>query len=189
MIKYIVLGLIWAGFVTHWIMGSIPKRKTFEVFAGMGIGICLTLLVFSLSGWFRTDNTALLFRVFRWVGIVFYVSAFVLCVATLVTLKLKGVSESGIENTTHLAEVGLFRIVRHPLYLGLSLWGVGFMFILQNGVSVVLGVSAVVCFWLAGRKEDAFNLRKFGPAYEDYMRRVPMWNVWKGMKDWFHERG
>ena len=189
MIKYIVLGLIWAGFVAHWVWGSIPKRKTFEVFAGMGIGICLTLLVFSLSGWFRTDNPALLLQVFRRVGLVFYVSAVVVCVVTLITLKLKGAPESGVENTTHLAEVGLFRIVRHPLYLGLSLWSVGFMLILQNIVSLVLGAFAIVCFWMAGKKEDAFNLRKFGPVYEDYMRRVPMWNVWKGMKGRFHERG
>jgi len=34
---------------------------------------------------------------------------------------------------------------------------------------------------MASKKEDAFNLRKFGDSYREYMRKVPMWNVLKGV--------
>jgi protein-S-isoprenylcysteine O-methyltransferase Ste14 len=35
---------------------------------------------------------------------------------------------------------------------------------------------------MASRKEDVFNIEKFGDTYKDYMRRVPMWNVFQGLR-------
>ncbi|GAG80166.1 unnamed protein product, partial [marine sediment metagenome] len=30
---------------------------------------------------------------------------------------------------------------------------------------------------MASRKEDAFNIEKFGDEYREYMKKVPMWNA------------
>lgn len=31
------------------------------------------------------------------------------------------------------------------------------------------------------QNEDKLNLRKFGDRYQEYMKKVPMWNVFKGL--------
>jgi len=50
--KYLIVVCIWSGFTLHWILGSIPNQRFFEVFAGLGIGLCLTMLDFGIFGWF-----------------------------------------------------------------------------------------------------------------------------------------
>jgi protein-S-isoprenylcysteine O-methyltransferase Ste14 len=36
---------------------------------------------------------------------------------------------------------------------------------------------------MALKKEDEFNIKKFGDSYAEYMRRVLRWNVFKGLKN------
>ena len=81
-----------------------------------------------------------------------------------------------------MIEVTIFGVVRHPLYLGFALWGVGQILAIQSIISLVLGVIAVFCSWMASKKEDEFNLKKFGDGYRQYMKKVPMWNVVKGLR-------
>ena len=40
----------------------------------------------------------------------------------------------------------------------------------------------IFCLWMASKKEDGFNMKKFGADYEEYMKKVPMWNVFKGLR-------
>ena len=51
---------------------------------------------------------------------------------------------------------------------------------IQLIAAAVLGVAAFFCAWMAARKEDEFNVRRFGEGYREYMERVPMWKVVKG---------
>lgn len=89
--------------------------------------------------------------------------------------------ESGWEHTTKLIESSVYRIVRHPFYLGSALFTLGIMLLIQSIPFTLFGFVTIVCFWMASKKEDAFNLRKFGDSYREYMRKVPMWNVLKGV--------
>lgn len=45
----------------------------------------------------------------------------------------------------------------------------------------VMGVAGAFCFWLASQTEDALNIATFGAAYEEYVRKVPGWNLFKGL--------
>jgi len=47
---------------------------------------------------------------------------------------------------------------------------------------MILGIIAIFCAWMASRKEDEFNILKFGDDYREYMKKVPMWNVLKGLR-------
>ncbi len=179
---YILLGCIWIGFILYWIFNSIQKRKYFEIYAGCGIAICLTLLVFHLFGWFQKPSNIFLLKILDSMGGILYILAIIIAVISLATLKLKGNPEAGIENTTIFIEKGIFKIIRHPLYLGLSVWSMAFIFIMQSVYSTLLGIMAVFCFWAAGKKEDEFNLKKFGDSYKEYMKKVPRWNVFKGLR-------
>jgi protein-S-isoprenylcysteine O-methyltransferase Ste14 len=80
----------------------------------------------------------------------------------------------GIEKTTRLVTTGVFGYIRHPLYCSLLLlaWGAFLKDPSWVGAGLALGATA---FLLAtARVEEAENLRYFGAAYREYMRRTKM---------------
>jgi len=176
--EYVICACIWIGFILHWITGSIPKHRIFEIFAGCSISICLTLLIFGLFGWYQQAIS----QVLQVIGIALICITIALALITFITLKIKGKPKKGVENTTVLIEGTIFSMARHPLYLGFTLWGVGQILAIQSIISLILGVIAVFCSWIAAKKEDEYNLKKFGDSYRKYMQKVPMWNLIKGFR-------
>lgn len=65
----VVCAIIWAGFIVYWATGSIPRRRVFEIYAGCGIGICPTLLVLGLSGWYRHQEGVAVWQILEVVGV------------------------------------------------------------------------------------------------------------------------
>jgi len=181
---YVICAAIWIGFILHWIFGSIPKRRVFEIYAGCGIGICLTLLIFRLFRLFQNQKGILVLQV---VGNFLYFFAILMAAITFVTIGFKGRPKGSIEDTTVLIERGIFRIVRHPLYLALALWGIGLVLLTQSFLSLGLGMTALFCFWMASKEEDEFNIKKFGDSYREYMGKAPMWNFLRGLKRTFYD--
>ena len=181
--QYIICACIWIGFIVHWTVGSIPKQKYFEVYAGCGIAICLTLLVLGLAGWLQTQTDILALKILKTIGSALYILAIMVAVLSLVTLRLIGKPGTGIENTTIFIEKGIFKIIRHPLYLSLALWSISFIFLIQNIPATILGIIALYCFLRAAKQEDEFNMKKFGDVYQQYMDKVPTWNVFRGMRN------
>lgn len=116
---YTICAGIWICFILHWITGSIPKRRFFEVYAGCSISICLTLLIFGLFGWYQKAISPVL----QVIGNVLICITVVLSLITFLTFRSKGKPEKGIEETTVLIEGTIFGIIRHPLYLGFSSMG------------------------------------------------------------------
>jgi len=43
-------------------------------------------------------------------------------------------------------------------------------------------VPSALCFWLSARKDAANNIKKFGADYEEYMKKVPIWNIFNGLR-------
>jgi hypothetical protein len=75
-----------------------------------------------------------------------------------------------------LVTEGLFRLTRNPMYVG------KFFMVLGAGVAsnrwpAMLGISAAYAFMYGAivRAEEAYLRQKFGPAFDDYVRRVPRW--------------
>jgi len=176
--EYIICACIWIGFILHWITGSIPYHRVFEIYAGCSISICLTLLTFGLFGWYQRAISQIL----QVIGIILICVTIALALITFVTFRIKGKPKKGVEDTTVLIEGTIFSVARHPLYLGFALWGIGQILAIQSIISVVLGVIAIFCSWMASKKEDEFNLKKFGDDYREYMKKVPMWNMVKGLR-------
>jgi protein-S-isoprenylcysteine O-methyltransferase Ste14 len=181
---YIISSIIWIVFIFHWIFGSIPKRRIFEIYAGFGISFCLTLLIFGLFGWYKEASI----QVIQVFGNILLFLAILLSFISLITLRIKGKPEKGFEDTNVLIEGTVFRVIRHPLYLGLSIWGVSQILSIQSIVSIIFGILALFCFWMSSIKEDEFNIRKFGDSYMDYMEKVPRINFLLGLIRLFRVR-
>jgi 2-amino-4-hydroxy-6-hydroxymethyldihydropteridine diphosphokinase len=71
-----------------------------------------------------------------------------------------------------LAEAGVYKIVRHPIYMGVLLGALGAM-VLWRAWWAILPIAALAAFlWLKARFEER-RLRVIYPAYSAYAERVP----------------
>jgi protein-S-isoprenylcysteine O-methyltransferase Ste14 len=178
----IICAGIWLGFILYWMAGSLPKNRIYEIYAGCGIGVCLSLLLFGVFGWYRPHGDSLPLRALALAGTVLYWASVLLVLLAFLALARRGRPEGFIERSTVLIDSGLFGVIRHPLYLGVALWSIGLVLRIQLALPAMLAMVAFGCAWLAGMKEDEFNVRKFGEGYREYMAVVPAWNVWKGLR-------
>ena len=139
--EYIICAGIWIGFILHWITGSIPKHRIFEIYAGCSISICLSLVIFGLFGWYQNEIS----QVLKAIECVLICITIALALIRFVIFRSKGKPKRGIEETTVLIKGTIFGIIRHPLYLGFNLWGIGQILAIQSIITLVLGIIAVFC--------------------------------------------
>ena len=82
--------------------------------------------------------------------------------------------------TTILVRKGLYRLIRHPQYLGYCLLSAGFALLSQHNIVIILAVTAIILFYIYTVKEEAFCLKRLGEPYRIYMRQVPRFNIITG---------
>jgi protein-S-isoprenylcysteine O-methyltransferase Ste14 len=80
----------------------------------------------------------------------------------------------GIEKTTELVTVGIYRYIRHPLYSSLLFlaWGAFFKHLSWEGV--ILAAIATLFLTITARIEETENVIFFGAAYRSYMKQTRM---------------
>jgi len=175
---YIALAAVWGGIVAGWLVPVIRKRITCAIYEALGLGSVYTILILGLGGVGIQLNILPL----RIIGFVLLVPAALFTIFAFVALKRRGKPETGWEHTTVMVKSNVFRIVRHPMYLGTAIWAIGAALIFQSIPSTILGIVSAFCCWMASQKEDSFNIEKFGDSYKEYMEKVPMWNAFMGLR-------
>ena len=70
---------------------------------------------------------------------------------------------------------GVFAHVRHPVYLGAILFYLGLIVITLSLASLLFSLLIIFFYHFISRYEERLLLKKFGPEYEAYQSRVPMW--------------
>lgn len=76
---------------------------------------------------------------------------------------------------------GLYAITRHPQYLGYILLACGFALLSQHWVALLLAAIGATFFYLQALREERYCLAQFGKPYEQYLWRVPRFNIVLGM--------
>jgi protein-S-isoprenylcysteine O-methyltransferase Ste14 len=76
------------------------------------------------------------------------------------------------EKTNTLVTEGIYRYIRHPLYSSLLLLAWGIFFKRPDWVGLLLVLAASLFMGATASMEEKGNIRYFGPAYQDYMRRT-----------------
>ncbi len=178
MFAYVLFALMWIVIIFSWTIPMIRKGILHEIYESLGLGGFFSFLILGVDG-VLVDYNILPLKV---VGFLLYIPAGFFVASAFASLKRRGKPEEGWEETTEMIESGVFRLVRHPLYLGTAIFTVAFMLIFQSLPSVILGIVCIALFWLASKREDDYNIEKFGDGYEEYMKRVPMWNFFKGLR-------
>jgi protein-S-isoprenylcysteine O-methyltransferase Ste14 len=80
----------------------------------------------------------------------------------------------GLERTTKLVTEGAYRWIRHPLYSSLLFLTWGAFLKHPSWPAAILALVGTALLTVTGKVEEQENLRYFGPAYADYMRRTKM---------------
>ncbi len=79
---------------------------------------------------------------------------------------------------TKLVTTGLYRYIRHPIYLGLIFFLVGWWWIWSAAYSFYFGMFILALIWLHGYLEERLIMeKKFGQAYLEYKRTTGMFWV------------
>lgn len=69
---------------------------------------------------------------------------------------------------------GVFSIVRHPIDLSLILLYLGFILLSLSLLSVLVWILIIVFYYMISRYEEKLLIQRFGSAYEEYKKKVPM---------------
>jgi len=105
-------------------------------------------------------------------GIVTIVSAF------MIILGWKEIFRN--RNGEKLVTNGIYRHIRHPQYTGIILIITAWVFAWPTLPTLIMWPVLVFVYYRLARREENFMLKKFGKAYRDYMKKVPMflpgWN-------------
>jgi protein-S-isoprenylcysteine O-methyltransferase len=114
-----------------------------------------------------------LFPFLGYLGCFFIASGITIRLMAVATLKQQFTTKVSIIEKHEIVETGIYKIIRHPAYLGYlaSLLGIGL--VLGNWV----GLMALVMLPLAGilyriHVEESVLLAHFGPAYQEYVNRT-----------------
>jgi protein-S-isoprenylcysteine O-methyltransferase Ste14 len=95
-------------------------------------------------------------------------------VAGFFLLKKIGKPDANFENTSVLVKEGLYKYIRHPLYLSLLLVGTGVMLKDPGILQLILGVVNLAAICLTARIEEKEMIARFGKEYQQYMKETKM---------------
>jgi protein-S-isoprenylcysteine O-methyltransferase Ste14 len=133
------------------------------------------LVLFILNGGAMFRNPFEARQVVAWVLMLISLE---LAILGFYALKAYGEAATDWEDTTRVVQEGVFRYIRHPLYVSLMFLSGG---MLLKDLSLPAGLAFVATFSLlvaASIVEERENLAKFGDPYRKYMlhtkRYVPM---------------
>ena len=122
-------------------------------------------------------------RYLRGAGAVVLVLASVFIFAPFFLLWKRGRIEDGktYMQTNTVVDQGLYALIRHPQYLGYMLLAGGFALLAQNWLAFLLAATGTACFYIQAVQEERYCLHRHGEPYEEYLQRVPRFNIILGI--------
>ena len=151
------------------ILGSV-------IFLVVAPGTIAVYIPWTICRW-RFASPLLGFFPFRIIGVLMITAGLPVLLDSFVRFAIKGMgTPAPVAPPQHLVMTGLYRHVRNPMYVAVSLliFGQGLLFgsvrLLEFGVVVWLAFFAFVVFY-----EEPALRRKFGKDYEKFCARVPRW--------------
>jgi protein-S-isoprenylcysteine O-methyltransferase Ste14 len=97
-----------------------------------------------------------------------------IAVTGFLLLKKIGKPDANFENTSVLVRKGLYRYIRHPLYLSLFLLGTGAMMKDTGLPQLILGLVNLLAVFITSKIEEKEMTVRFGKDYKEYIRETKM---------------
>jgi protein-S-isoprenylcysteine O-methyltransferase Ste14 len=108
----------------------------------------------------------------RYLGLTIYVVGSVLRVAPVFVLGRRFSGLVAIQEDHELVTGGLYRVIRHPSYLGLLLVLFGWALVFRSGIGVLVSLLLIPPLVARMNSEEALLESEFGEHYSEYRRRT-----------------
>ena len=158
------LFLLW---FTWWM--SLRGKRYHGIFRFFAFESILILVLLNYPVWFKDPFS--LHQIISWTLLILSI---LLVVIGLRIFFIKGKPTDQMENTTVLITTGIYKFIRHPMYLSLILIGFG---ILAKDCGYLQWLFAIINFIaliLTARVEEKEMMLKFGDDYRKYMTKTKM---------------
>jgi len=110
--------------------------------------------------------------VLRYFGLALYIAGGILRLSPVFVLGRRFSGLVAIQEGHELETGGLYRVIRHPSYLGLLLGLFGWILIFRSGPGLVLSLLMIPPLVSRMNSEEALLQSEFGERYADYRRRT-----------------
>jgi protein-S-isoprenylcysteine O-methyltransferase Ste14 len=148
---------------------SIRYRRFHGIARFFAFESILILFLLNYRYWFQ--NPFCLRQLISWVLLL--LSIYVV-IDGYFTLTRNGKPDRNFENTSVLVKSGIYKYIRHPLYLSVFLLGTGIMLKETDTIRIILGLVNMIAVYITSRIEEAEMLAKFGDSYRQYMSESRM---------------
>ena len=135
------------------------------------LGLFIIPLVYVVTGWpLSADRLGA--PGLAWLGVAVLVAALWLFRRSHADLGQGWSASLKLRESHKLVTAGIYRQIRHPMYLSFLLLGLAQLLLLPNWFAGSVGlIAAFLMFALRVRREEAMMLDRFGAEYRDYMAR------------------
>ena len=143
------------------------------VFLLVAPGVVAGLVPWLLTGW-GSSGPPVSLQVIGWLAVAAGAAVLLEAFARFV---IEGIgTPAPVAPTQELVVGGLYRYVRNPMYLAVAALILGQAAILGSWLLVAYAAAFLATVWsFVHWYEEPYLRRRFGAAYEDYVRRVPGW--------------
>ncbi|MNN41575.1 Isoprenylcysteine carboxyl methyltransferase (ICMT) family protein [compost metagenome] len=115
----------------------------------------------------------------RWIGVVLFAAGGVLRLWPVFVLGRRFSGLVAIQPGHTLVTTGIYRVIRHPSYLGFVISSLGWVLGFRSGVGVLLTLAMLPVLVARIRAEEALLLDQFGDEYAAYCGRT--WRMVPGV--------
>jgi protein-S-isoprenylcysteine O-methyltransferase Ste14 len=119
------------------------------------------------QGWWVLDGETV-----RWLGVFFYLAGGALRIWPIFVLGRRFSGLVAIQPGHELVTDGIYRVIRHPSYLGMIILMLGWALAFRSGLGVILAALIVPPLLARIRSEETLLRLQFGDEYEAYRRRT-----------------
>jgi protein-S-isoprenylcysteine O-methyltransferase Ste14 len=157
--------------------GSLSNPRSHGFYRFFAWEILLGMFVLNMETWFK-DPFAW-HQLISWALLIISIVLVILGVRLLQQIGKQDAGRSdasllGMEKTSKLVTVGLYRYIRHPMYSSLLFLGWGMYFKSPSWLDLVLVLLCTFFLIATARMEESENIKFFGGEYLDYMKRTSM---------------
>ena len=119
------------------------------------------------QGWWVLDGETI-----RWLGVFFYLAGGALRIWPIFVLGRRFSGLVAIQPGHELVTDGIYRVIRHPSYLGMIILMLGWALAFRSGLGVLLAALTVPPLLARIRSEETLLRLQFGDEYDAYRRRT-----------------
>ena len=157
--------------------GSLRHPRSHGLYRFFAWEILLGMFLLNTQGWFR--DPFVWYQLISWILLI---ASIVLVIEGVRLLRGIGKLDAGqrdasllgLEKTTRLVTIGLYRYIRHPLYSSLLFLGWGMFFKSPSWLDAGLALLCTAFLFATARVEERENINFFGDEYIEYMRHSKM---------------